>query len=63
MHGGCGNLGGVMLWSCEGKDSFCVTKPGVIMKRFCTGSSEGIAFFLTPISDALNYHYHVLIPT
>jgi hypothetical protein len=45
MHGGCGNLGGVMLWSCEGKDSFCVTKHGVIMKKFCTGSPEGIAFF------------------
>ena len=26
MHGGCGDLGGVMLWSCEGKDSFCVTR-------------------------------------
>jgi hypothetical protein len=23
MHGGCGDLGGVMLWSCEEKDSFC----------------------------------------
>jgi hypothetical protein len=61
MHGGCGDLGGVMLWSCEGKDSFCVTKRRVIMKRFCTGSSDGIAFFLTPVSDALNHH--VLIPT
>ena len=38
-----------------------VLQGGVIMKRFCTDSSDGIAFFLTPVSDALNHH--VLIPT